>query len=101
MRNKKMDMREIAEVVQKTLAADFNKVKILEVRVEEALDSDEQKILRIKVIFEGAPKDLNASAVSGAVRNVRPKLSEMGFDAFPLFSFIANSELGERKLVRA
>jgi hypothetical protein len=96
-----MKLEEIAKVVRTTLAADFDKAKILEVTVEKALDSDSQEILRIRVIFEGAPKDLNATAVSGAVRNVRPKLSELGFDAFPLFSFIAKSELEEGKLVRA
>lgn len=90
-----MNFEKIAKVVKKTLAADFDKVKILDVMVKKALDSDGQEILHISVIFEGAPKDLDAAAVSGAVRHVRPKLSEIGVDEFPLFSFIASSDVGK------
>jgi hypothetical protein len=97
----KMEMDKIAKVVKATLAADFGKVKILKVKVEKALDSDGQEILRIYVIFEGESKDLDAGAVSGAVRHIRPKLSKMGFDEFPLFSFIADSDVGAGKLASA
>lgn len=91
------DVKKIAKIVEKTLAADFDKVKILEVTVREELDADGDEILRVYVIFKGAPKDIDTRKLSAAVRNVRPKLSEIGESAFPLFSFIAKSDVGAGK----
>lgn len=87
-------MEKIAKVVKDTLAADFDKVKILEVKVRDELDSDGEKILRVYVIFEGAAKDIDAGRLSGVVRQVRPALSKIGEEAFPLFSFISKADVG-------
>jgi hypothetical protein len=91
------NMDKIAKMVRATLAADFDKVKILDVQVRSDRDSEGERILRVYVIFEGAPKDIDARKLSGAVRQVRPKLIEMGEDVFPLFSFIAKRDVGAGK----
>jgi hypothetical protein len=95
------DMKRIEMVVKNVLAADFDKVKIFEVRVRDETDSDGDKVLRVEVIFEGARKDLDAGKLSGAVRHVRPKLSEIGEEAFPLFSFISKGDWSEGRLKSA
>ncbi|MGH6893418.1 MAG: hypothetical protein ACREEP_14300 [Dongiaceae bacterium] len=91
------DIGKIVEIVKKTLAADFAKMKILDVKIREELDSDGEDLLRVYVIFEGAPKDVDVRKLSGAVRHLRPKLSEMGETAFPLFSFISRGDVGAEK----
>jgi len=96
MRDKPVTLEEIAKVVKATLAKDFDKVTILNVKVEKALD-DGEETLHIFVVFEGAPKDLDAAAVTGAVRTVRPLLAERGYNEFPLFSFISKSDVGAGK----
>jgi hypothetical protein len=53
-------------------------------------------VLRIDVIFEGAPKDLNAKKLSGAVRHLRPKLDKIHESAFPLLSFISKADRDKR-----
>jgi hypothetical protein len=88
------DRDEIAKVVRSTLAADFDKIKILNVRVTDEVNSDDEAFLRIEVVFEGTPKDLDYKKFSRAVRFVRPKLEEMGEMAFPLFSFISKRDVG-------
>ena len=91
------DVNKIAKIVRKALTADFDKIKIVEVIIREELGSDGEEILRVYVIFEGAPKDIDTSKLSSAVRQVRPKLTEIGESAFPLFSFIAKSDVGAGK----
>ena len=81
------------EFVHDTLVADFETGRILDVSVHNDVDSDGDEILRIEVLFEGQPKDIDARKVAGAVRQLRPKLSEIS-EAFPLLSFISRSDLG-------
>jgi hypothetical protein len=50
--------------------------------------------LRIDVIFEGRPKDIDIKKLSGVVRHVRPRLTDIGEEAFPLFSFISKGDAG-------
>ena len=52
--------------------------------------------LLTKAIFD---KDrLGAEQTSGLMRRLRPKLTEVGTEAFPIISFIAKSELRDRDL---
>lgn len=92
MRNEKQ-LQKIAKVVTETLAADFdNNVRIIDVRVLDDVDFDGDDVLRIEVVFSGSHKDVDAKKISGAVRHVRPKLTDLGERAFPLFSFISQRE---------
>lgn len=87
----------IAKLVRESLAPDFNKVKIIEVIVHDEVDSDGEAVLRVDVIFEGTPKDVDALKLTGAVRHVRPRLREMNEEAFPLFSFISKGDWGAER----
>jgi hypothetical protein len=98
---KEADIDRIIEVVEKELARDFANLKIIEVKVRGDVDFDNEEVLRVDVVFEGEKKDVDASVLSGVVRHVRPKLTEIGEKAFPLFSFISNRDLGPKRLERA
>jgi hypothetical protein len=52
------NLESIRKAVTETLSNQFNGIRILEVRVHEDVDSGEDDVLRIDVIFEGASKDL-------------------------------------------
>ncbi len=88
------DLKKIAKVIRSTLTAEFEKLAIEDVRVFEEEDSSGDILLHVEVIFDGAPKDVDVRKLSGAVRHVRPKLTKMGIEAFPLFSFISKSDAG-------
>lgn len=87
------DMVQIADVVKHTISETFDNVTILKVNV--TADEYDDEILNIEIIFEGTPKDLDARKVSGAVRHVRPKLTEIGESAFPLLSFVSKGDAGQ------
>lgn len=87
----------IAGVIRKVLSAQFRNLKIVDVRVRDSLDADGDRILRVYVIFEGAPKQIDSAKLAGTVRQVRPQLMRLDEDAFPVFSFIANSDLSAGK----
>jgi hypothetical protein len=89
---------EISKVVMTTLNEHFRSVKVIDVKTSVEKDSEGDSLLRIAVIFEGEPRDIDAKEFSGAVRFVRPKLSDIAENRFPLFSFISKREIGDRSL---
>ena len=91
------DIEKIEEIVRDTLAADFEKIHVSDVQVREEVGWDGDDILHVYVIFEGAPKHSEIRKLSGVVRHVRPKLTEVGEKAFPLFSFISKDDVGAGK----
>jgi hypothetical protein len=86
----------IKRIVTQTLRRDFDHIRILDVEIQEDVDSDGEDVLRINVIFEGTPKDLDAKKLSGAVRHLRPKLDKIHESAFPLLSFISKADRDTR-----
>ena len=85
--------KKMEKMIVETLKQDFDDVNILKVHIHRDVDSDGDEVLRINVIFEGAPKDVDARKLAGAVRSVRPRLvEEFKERAFPLFSFISKGD---------
>jgi len=91
----------IRNVVRDTLSNDFDHIRIIDVRVCDDVDSDGSDVLRIDIIFEGDPKDLDAMKLSGAIRQLRPKLGELDEFAFPILSFISKVDARPRKRASA
>ena len=91
----------IKKAVTDTLSGQFKKVRILDVRIHEDVDFDMGEVLRIHVIFEGTPKDLDARKLSGAIRHLRPKLEEINEFAFPLLSFISKADADRNRRASA
>jgi len=95
------DLDEVTAIVKKILSKDFRDVVVEEVRVFEDLDTDGDEILRVYVVFDGKPSDLDAGKLSSMVRRVRPELEKIKEEAFPLFSFVSKKEWKGAKLAMA
>ena len=89
------DLPKVKNIVEETLRERCGNVfELIAVRPDFNEYGDE--ILVIKAIFN---KDrLGAQRTSGLIRHLRPKLAEVGTEAFPIISFIAKSELRDRDL---
>lgn len=87
-------IKAISKVVSETLSKDFDNLKITNVEVLRDVDFDGDPILKIEITFVGTRRDIDARKISGAVRHVRPKLSAIGELAFPMLSFITQSDAG-------
>ena len=85
----------VKDIIEETLRERCGNVFEL-IAVRPDFDEYGDEILVIKAIFD---KDrLGAEQTSGLIRLLRPKLAEVGTEAFPVISFIAKSELRDRDL---
>lgn len=83
----------LLEVITQTLREEFEQIEICDLRVVEDVDVDGDLVLRVKVVFNAERKKLDTTKRLGLLRHLRPKLAELGQAGFPVFSFIAASEL--------
>ena len=89
------DLPKVKNIVEETLRERCGNVfELIAVRPDFNEYGDE--ILVIKAIFN--EDRLGAQRTSGLIRHLRPKLAEVGTEAFPIISFIAKSELRDRDL---
>ena len=89
------DLPKVKDIVEETLRERCGNVfELIAVRPDFNEYGDE--ILVIKAIFN--EDRLGAQRTSGLIRHLRPKLAEVGTEAFPIISFIAKSELRDRDL---
>lgn len=88
----------IIKAISSTLKDDFVSLKVIDIDIKKDVDFDGDEVLLINVVFEGKLKEGAGSALSAAVRHVRPQLEKLGENAFPLFSFISDREFKGRKL---
>lgn len=91
------DLSKIKKAVRATLARNFERVRIIDIRIHEDVDSDGDEMLRIDVVFDGSPKDVDARKLSGLVRHLRPRLAELSESALPLLSFISAADDRSRR----
>ena len=85
----------VKDVIEETLIERCGDVFEL-IAVRPDFDQYGDEILVIKAIFNA--DRLGAQRTSGLIRHMRPKLAEVGTEAFPVISFIAKSELRDRDL---
>ncbi len=98
------DLNRIGDVVHRTLSDAFrayDDVRVVSVAVTDDIDADDNPVLRIQVILEGDPSTIEASKISGLVRELRPYLMEIDEPAFPLLSLISKSDMRTRKRASA
>ena len=89
------DLPKVKDVIEQTLIERCGDVFEL-IAVRPDFDQYGDEILVIKAIFN--EDRLGAQRTSGLIRHLRPKLAEVGTEAFPIISFIAKSELRDRDL---
>jgi hypothetical protein len=85
----------VEQIVRSVLAQEFGNVEILSINITPDFDEDGDSVLIVKVVFDGDKRVLDARKTSGLTRHVLPKIEKIGVNAFPVFSFIAKSELGK------
>ena len=89
-------------IVRRSLTSEHPGIRLVDVRVRRDMGFDGDPILRIDVIFDGRPQDLNAGRLNNAALRVRELLVEdLQETAFPIFSFISLSDARRAKLVPA
>lgn len=85
----------IKEIVREVLSSRFEGVQIVSVSTRADVDEDGDDIIAIDIVFDGKEKRLDSRQTSTIARRVIPKMREIGEGAFPIFSFIAQSEIGK------
>ena len=88
------DVRKLEEIIRSKLATEYERLKVVNVRVHEDADFEDDDFIYVDVVFEGPLQDTDAGALSGVVRKVRPALFENDESAFPVFSFISKDDAG-------
>ena len=89
------DLPRVKNIVEATLRERCGNVFELIV-VKPDFNQYGDEILVIKAVHR---KDrLDTKRTSGLIRHLRPKLAEVGTEAFPVISYIARSELRDRDL---
>ncbi len=84
------DFKVLEDEILEVLGSSFARVDLLEVRITPDVDFEGDDILRVDVVFEGEPKDLDGNVLASAVRTIRPAMIRNNVDdLFPLLSFIA------------
>ena len=88
---------QVAEIVRAELDRHFQQHPafgpiLVDPAVDEYGDGDGSIYLRIRIIFDGDPEDLDSTWTSGLIRRIRPKLLDIGVKEFPVPSFIEKTE---------
>ena len=80
-------------VIESVLKERFRDVEIVSVDVDHDFDEDGDSLLMVTVVFNNsATKTLDSRETSSLTRRLLPKLEEIGEKAFPVVSFVAQSE---------
>ena len=88
------DKRKVEGIVRAVLKDIFGADRIGDIHVVRALGTDEDEILRIYVAVNGAGDRFDPGLAVGVVRHMRRRLlGELADDAFPVISYISNSEM--------
>ena len=91
------DLPKVKDIVEETLRERCGNVFEL-IAVRPDFDEYGDEILVIKAIFDKDRLGAEQTSGPGLIRLLRPKLAEVGTEAFPVISFIAKSELRDRDL---
>lgn len=91
-------VEKIREIVTAALEELFENVRIVSVYVRPDYDQDGDRVLLVDVVFDASQGNrLDSRKTSGLTRHVLPKMEQAGEEGFPVFSFIADSEMRKDK----
>lgn len=82
----------VKDVIESVLEERFRDVEIVSVDVDHDFDEDGDSLLMITVVFNSPTELLDTRETSSLTRRLLPKLEEIGEKAFPIVSFVAQSE---------
>lgn len=93
-----LDDEDIQKVVKAVLKDCFPNVRILRVNIHNIASDDDGDEIAVKIIFEAAKGAVDPKQIPAFFSAVVDKLNEAEESRFPIISFIAKSDLGNRKL---
>ncbi len=82
----------LEDVISGIVKARFADAEIDSIEVKPDLDSDDEPILRITVVFASEMAALESHKLAGLARHVRPTLEERKESRFPIFRFISKRD---------
>ncbi|MDE0059293.1 MAG: hypothetical protein OXI22_02935 [Defluviicoccus sp.] len=85
----------VARVVGAVLRQQFPDLQLVSVEVEEGHDAGGDPVLDVAVVYEPDGRELDVSKVVAFVRHLRPELSDIGEDRFPMVSYIPADEYAD------
>ena len=90
------DTRKMETIVKRVLRNMFGDARIGDVCVAHTQDEDGDDILLVKVEFNGAEDEFDASVAVRVVRHIRSHLAEEAhIQAFPVISYLSSSDMNE------
>ncbi len=88
------DNRKLKKIIGAVLRDVFGAARIGDLHVVRTFNEDDEEILRVYVVFNGAEDQFDAALASGVVRHLRPRLlEELTEDAFPVISYLSGSDM--------
>lgn len=87
-------VEELESAVKAELGISFSEISIVSVDITPDFDYEGDDILRVKVVYDGKPKDIKGNAIARAIRSVRPLLNARDWPAFPSISFVTREDAG-------
>lgn len=91
---KMQDRQAIRRVITETLTEAFEDVRVDEIDFKDEMEDDGTEVLKISVVFEGA---LDPRKMPKVIADMRHKINSIPEVAFPVLSFISQSEIANRK----
>ena len=84
-----------AAVVRAVLGQQFPGLRLVAVEIEEGRDAGGDPVLDVAVVYEPDGREPDVSRVVGFVRHLRPALSQIGEERFPVVSYIPADEFAD------
>ncbi len=82
----------VAGVVRKILKEQLDGLRLVSVEVGEGYDAGGDPVLDVVVVYDPEGPDPDISKVVSFVRHLRPALSEIGEERFPVMSYVPSDE---------
>jgi hypothetical protein len=93
-----MSNTKLEKVVRSLLSERFPEASVERIVIRADTDQDGDKILRITVVLSSQVDKLDRDNLVGFVRHLRPKLSEVKTNEFPVVRFVSASDAKKLKL---
>ena len=90
-------MNAVEAAIRETVHARFPKMRIVRINTRQHTDDEGDRIIDITVVYDADKKDFDPAKLRELPRLLMPKLAKVKEDGFPLFSFVARSDLGKLK----
>ena len=84
-----------AGAVREVLMEQFKDLQLVSVEVAEGYDAGDDPVLDIVVVYDPDGPEPDISKVVAFVRHLRPALSEIGEERFPMMSYVPADEYAE------